>query len=98
MEQDAASLHFSGGEELRNRKQSTRAVGSVENMFSQQPDRRAFLRATTAALAAGGFPMLRSWQQPLHQLQAAASGDELSSLGRASAWINSAPLTATTLE
>lgn len=42
--------------------------------------------------------MLRSWQQPLHQLQAAASGDELSSLGRASAWINSAPLTATTLE
>jgi thiol-disulfide isomerase/thioredoxin len=62
-------------------------------MSRHDPNRRSFLRATTVALAAGRFDMLRSWQQPLHPAEGLAGTDELSSLGRATAWINSAPLT-----
>jgi thiol-disulfide isomerase/thioredoxin len=37
--------------------------------------------------------MLRTWQQPPHNVIGRRGGDELSSLGMASAWINSPPLT-----
>ena len=37
--------------------------------------------------------MLRSWQQPLHPTEGLGGADELSALGRATAWINSPPLT-----
>ena len=37
--------------------------------------------------------MLRTWQEPLHPIEGLAGVDELSALGRATAWINSAPLT-----
>src|SRR5206468_7624394 len=61
-------------------------------------DRRTFLRATAMALAAGRFDMLRSWQQPLHQLERLAVEDELAALGKATAWINTPPLTPASLK
>jgi thiol-disulfide isomerase/thioredoxin len=66
--------------------------------FLYDSDRRTFLKATTVALAAGRFTMLRSWQQPLHPMETSAVANELSALGSATAWINSAPLTATALK
>jgi thiol-disulfide isomerase/thioredoxin len=42
--------------------------------------------------------MSRSWQQPLHAVEGAATLDELSSLGSATAWINTPPLTQASLK
>ena len=42
--------------------------------------------------------MFRSWQQPLHRLERLAVADELSALAMATAWINTAPLTAAGLK
>jgi thiol-disulfide isomerase/thioredoxin len=42
--------------------------------------------------------MLRSWQQPLHQLERLAIRDELAALGNATAWINTPALRATSLK
>jgi thiol-disulfide isomerase/thioredoxin len=42
--------------------------------------------------------MLRSWQQPLHQLERLAVEDELAALGKATAWINTPPLTPASLK
>ena len=41
--------------------------------------------------------MLRSWQRPLQSAERLPVGDELSALGRATAWVNSAPLDAASL-
>src|SRR5205823_4297480 len=61
-------------------------------------DRRAFLRTTAVALAAGRFDMLRSWQEPLNHMEPTALMNELSALGSATAWINSPALTAASLK
>ena len=42
--------------------------------------------------------MLRSWQEPLHQLERVSSMDELTALGSATAWINSPPPTSGSLK
>lgn len=61
-------------------------------------DRRAFLRAAAAAYAAGTLGMSRSWEEPAHQLQRLVFADELSALAMATAWINTAPLSAASLK
>src|SRR5881275_1325185 len=61
-------------------------------------DRRTFLRATAAALAAGRLDMLRSWQEPLDRMERTVLMNELSALGGATAWINSPALTAASLK
>jgi hypothetical protein len=50
------------------------------------------------ALAAGRFQMLHSWQRPLRETEHVAVVDELSSLAKATAWINSPALTAASLK
>jgi len=60
--------------------------------------RRVFLKVIASTLAAGRLSVFRSWQQPLHRTHGSPAGDELSALGRATAWINSGPLTATSLK
>ena len=56
-------------------------------------DRRAFLRAGAVGVATWRLSMSHLWQQPLHNLRSLGVADELSSLGMATAWINSPPLT-----
>ena len=56
-------------------------------------DRRAFVSATALAIATGRLSMARLWQTPLSDIASVGGLDELSSLGMATAWINSPPLT-----
>jgi thiol-disulfide isomerase/thioredoxin len=56
------------------------------------------LRAAAASLAAGRFDISRSWQRPLHAIERLAVMDELSSLAKATAWINSPAVTAASLK
>ena len=50
------------------------------------------------ALAAGRFQMPHSWQRPLHEVDHVTVMDELSSLSKATAWINSPALSAASLK
>jgi thiol-disulfide isomerase/thioredoxin len=56
-------------------------------------DRRTFLHATAVGLIARRFGMARLWQQPLRTVGGITGSDELASLSKATAWINSPPLT-----
>jgi len=63
-------------------------------MFAHHdPDRRAFLQATAAALTAARGRIPGSWKELLLPMGHSTLADELAALGRATAWINSPPLT-----